>query len=183
MKLLSIKVPTVTEDPFQYIYFVNFRLFCAVLVTIWLGFLLGKLASSISLFVCFCSLVRSFQYAFVEIKPVLLTLEYSGRNRHLFSRNIAIFNLSLTSALAFLVGIFPAICNYFSFTESSTWRIIIEIMLAWLSCIASIQKNMLEHTRDVWTANRSRAGKLPIISNKRHSEWNKAHVYNTKQKW
>lgn len=94
--------------------------------------------------------------SFYVIKPVLLELDYTGRNMHLFSKSIAIHDLVLASVIALLVGIVPATSDYYGVPTDNLNRFLCSTLLSWLTCIAGIQRGMLEHTRSVWIANKSR---------------------------
>lgn len=154
--LQKLKTPDVNERPFAYIYYVNTKLFLLASVVVCIGTYLNLFFFIASLVFCIAILAKSFCDAFYKVKPVLLLLEYDGEERHLFSKHIAIFNLLLTVGLTFLVAVIPAIFNYFHRDEFSPIRIASDIIVACLTSIASIQKNMLEHSRNVWIANRDR---------------------------
>lgn len=94
--------------------------------------------------------------SFYVIKPELLGLEYTGENRHIFSKHIALHDLALASIIALLVGIVPATIDYFDVPSNSLNRFLCSTLLAWLTCIIGIQRGMLVHARNVWIANRSR---------------------------
>lgn len=95
--------------------------------------------------------------SFYVIKPKLLKLEYTGENRHIFSKHIALHDLALASIIALLVGIVPATIDYFDVPSNNLNRFLCSTLLAWLTCIIGIQRGMLVHARNVWIANRSRS--------------------------
>lgn len=94
--------------------------------------------------------------SFCVIKPELLELDYTGRNMHLFSKNIATHDLALASVIALLVGIVPATSDYYGVPADNLNRFLCSTLLSWLTCVVGIQRGMLEHTRSVWIANKGR---------------------------
>lgn len=146
----------VLKKPFVYIYVANLILLILNSITVFFGTYLGSFWLASALFLCLSFTVQSAYIAFYVVKPVLLYLKLNGRNKHLFSKNIAIFELALTAGIALLVGVVPAVFNFLSIPNSDWKRAFSDIMLAWITCIAAIQKNMLVHSRTVWLANRDR---------------------------
>lgn len=98
-------------------------------------------------------------FAFKFVQPLLIRIEYKGKERHIFSRNITLQKLLITSVIAFVVGVFPILSDYFGLTVESTMYIFLKLVSVWLGCVAGIQECMLEHARNVWIANRDRKSK------------------------
>lgn len=99
------------------------------------------------------TIFASIFYAFKFVKPLLLDIPYKGYERHLFSKYIALQELLLTTAIAFLIGILPVYSDFSNLDKSSTQYLVSNMIAVWFTCVAGGQKCMLEHTRNVWIAN------------------------------
>lgn len=106
--------------------------------------------------VFFLTIFVSIIYAFKFVQPLLLMLNYEGYERHLFSKNIALQELLLTTAIAFLIGILPTYFAYCDVAESSFEYLLLNMISVWFTCVAGGQKCMLEHARNVWISNKDR---------------------------
>ncbi len=109
-----------------------------------------------TIFACFLSIFVSIVYSFKFVQPLLIRIKYEGYERHLFSKHIALQELLLTTAIAFLIGVIPTYFAYYNFDESSFRYLFFNALSIWLTCVAGGQKCMLEHARTVWIANRDR---------------------------
>lgn len=108
-----------------------------------------------TIFVFFSLMLINISPFMKIIKPKLLAVEYNGENSHLFSKHIAIQELLLTTAIAFLIGVIPAYAEYQSISSESYSKFVANISSIWVCCIASTYKCLLTHTRNVWIANHS----------------------------
>ena len=98
-------------------------------------------------------------FAFKFVQPLLIRIEYNGKERHIFSRNIALQKLLITSVVAFVAGVLHVVSDFFDLPTKSTQYVFLKLISVWLGCIAGIQQCMLEHARNVWVANRNRNSK------------------------
>lgn len=106
--------------------------------------------------VFFLTIFISVIYAFKFVQPLLILLDYEGYERHLFSKNIALQELLLTTAIAFLIGVLPTYFAYRNINASSFEYLFLNMVSVWLTCVSGGQKCMLEHARNVWISNKDR---------------------------
>lgn len=143
---------------FVVLYKANFVLFAIAII--WI-FVANKVVSSDWLFfsviaVFFLTIFISVIYAFKFVQPLLILLDYEGYERHLFSKNIALQELLLTTAITFLIGVLPTYFAYRNINESSFEYLFLNMVSVWLTCVSGGQKCMLEHARNVWISNKDR---------------------------
>lgn len=113
-------------------------------------------------------------------KPKLLQIDYTGENRHLFSKYISILELCTTCAIAFLLGALPMIISYLSITDGSEMYYLINIFLVYLSCASYSASRLLNHTCSVWVANHQKFNWRSLSTTNRR---NIKHNANQRSKW
>lgn len=102
------------------------------------------------------SLILIFLVDNFLLKPKLLKICYSGRNRHLFTKYNLIYELITAVALTSLFFFVPTLLDFSEISPTSTKRLQYNLLLVWFSFFAGIQKYYLLHIRSVWEANRNR---------------------------
>ena len=104
-------------------------------------------------FVFFTTAAFNFFFAWKLVKPALSDIFYDGENYHLFSKYIAILDMLITVAVAFLIGIIPAFCDRNSIAPDSYAKYVANVSSVWLGCTANIYRAILVHTMNIWVRN------------------------------
>lgn len=143
----------VDSYPFGNYYLISFfeYVFCIILQAMSY-FLLNTDCSAYFIILLFLtSLIFLVIFANTFQKPTLLKLDYNWHNMHLFTRAITVSNIITTVAIAFLIGVKPALYDYLDIaTKNNLCSFLIDASLAWIGCVASAEHIMLEHIEKIW---------------------------------